>query len=143
MITKKEGVEMLGAVPMFADLSKRDLGKLWDQIKIVEHRPGHTIIHEGRGGQGFHLILDGEAVVSRGSKRVKLGPGHFFGEMSLIDDGPRTADVASATRLTTATISAWEFKSVVKKQPEVVWKLLVHMTQRLREEQSISAGMTS
>ena len=136
MTTKKDGIEQLSGVPMFSLLSKRDLGRLWDHMKNVEHAPDHRIMTEGRSGQGFHLILDGEVKVERKRNKVVLGPGKFFGEMSLIDEGPRSASVTAVGRVTTATLSAWEFKSVVKSQPELLWKLLVHVTSRLRAEQS-------
>jgi CRP/FNR family cyclic AMP-dependent transcriptional regulator len=142
-LTKKEGIALLRSVPMFAEFSQRDLGKLWDHMKIVTHDDGHRITAEGRGGQGFHLILDGSVRVVRKSKRLMLGRGDFFGEMALIDDGPRTATVTAVGPTATATMSAWEFKSVVKQQPDLLWKLLVHTTVRLREEQSVTASLTS
>ena len=98
---------------------------------------------EGKAGHGFHLILDGEVQVARKGKRLKLGANQFFGEMSLIDDGPRTATVTAATPVVTATLSSGGFRSLAKKSPEMMWKLLVVMTQRLREEQSITASLTS
>jgi CRP-like cAMP-binding protein len=143
MTSKKDGIERLRRVPMFADLSQRDLGRLWDQVKIVDHDAGHRIVTEGRGGHGFHLILDGVVQVERKNRKLKLGPGQFFGEMSLIDDGPRTASVTAATPVVTATMTSGGFRSVAKKQPELLWKLLVHQTERLREEQSINATLTS
>jgi CRP-like cAMP-binding protein len=141
MTTKKDGIQRLRQVPMFADLSQRDLGRLWDHMKIVEHTAGHRIMAEGRSGQGFHLILDGEVTVQRKRKQVVLGPGSFFGEMSLIDEGPRSASVTANGPVTTATLSAWEFKSVVKAQPELTWKFLVHVTSRLRAEQAANDSL--
>ena len=143
MASKKEGVTRLRSVQMFAELSQRDLGRIWDNMKLVEHAPGHRIVVEGKSGHGFHLILDGEVTVERKGKRLKLGPNDFFGEMSLIDDGPRTATVTAATPVTTAALSSGGFRSLAKKSPEMMWKLLVTMTQRLREEQSITASLTS
>lgn len=143
MVSKKEGVERLGGVPMFAELSKRDLGRLWDQMKVVEHAAGHTIVVEGRSGHGFHLILDGTVEVARKGSNVTLGPDQFFGEMSLIDEGPRTATVSAATPVVTATMTSGGFRTLAKKQPEMLWKLLVFMTARLREEQSATANLTA
>lgn len=136
MVTKKERLERLGSVRLFAGLNKADLKYLLDISRIVYHDEGHTIIHEGDRGAGFQLILDGEARVVRGGRTaVRLGPGEFFGEMALIDEGPRTATVIAITPMTTLGIAAWDFRALVKSRPEMAWRLLVHMTGRLREAQ--------
>jgi CRP-like cAMP-binding protein len=137
VVTKAAGVEKLKAVPMFSGLSQKTLSRLFDQASIVNHEAGHTIVKQGSGGVGFHLILDGEVKVVRGGKTInRLGPGKFFGEMTLIDDQPRSATVVAETPVESLTLSSWEFKPMVKNNPEMAWKLLVHLTGRLREEQS-------
>ena len=143
MATKKEGLERLSNVPMFSELSKRDLGRLWDRMKVIEHEDGRTVIAKGRSGIAFHVVLEGTAKVSRPGKSVTLGPGDFFGEISLIDNGPRTADVKADGPLVTAALSPSEFKSVAKQQPDMMWKMLEFLTARLREEQSALANMTA
>ena len=143
MVSKKDGIAMLRAVPMFAEVSQRDLGKIWSHVKIVDHADGSKIVSEARGGAGFHLIVSGQVNVSRRGKSLTLGPGQFFGEISLIDDGPRTATVTAVGPVQVASISAWEFKSVVKHTPDMMWKLLLHVTARLREEQSVVASLTA
>ena len=136
MVTKKQQLELLGSVPLFEGLSKADLKHLVDISKVVFHDEGHTIIHEGDHGAGFQLILDGEARVVRGGRTAaRLGPGEFFGEMALIDEGPRTATVIAATPLTTLGIASWNFRPLVKRRPEMAWKLLVFLTGRLRAAQ--------
>ena len=101
MVTKKESLERLGSVRLFDGLSKADIRILYEITKIVHHDEGHTIISEGDQGAGFQLILEGEARVVRGGRTVaRLGPGEFYGEMALIDQGARTATVIAATPLT-------------------------------------------
>lgn len=142
MTSKKDGVQRLQGVPMFSELSKRDLERLWDQMKIVRHAAGHRIVAEGSPGYGFQLIIEGTAQVQRGSgRKVELGPGAFFGEMSVIDDGPRTASVTASTPIVTAALTSSVFKSFLTKHPQVMWKLLVHLAARLREEQSAAANL--
>lgn len=143
MATKKEGVERLQGVPMFSALSKRDISRLWDSMRLVEHEPGDDIVVEGRAGRGFHLILEGTVRVQRKGKRIDLGPGDFFGEISLIDEGPRTATCTAETPVTTASMSSWEFRTFTSDKPEILWKLLIHVTGRLREEQSATANLTA
>ena len=136
MVTKKERLELLGSVRLFEDLSKADLRFLDDISRIVHHDEGRTIITEGDVGAGFQLILLGEARVVRGGRTVvRLGPGEFFGEMALIDEGPRTATVLAGTPMTTLFIKGWDFRALVKRRPEMAWKLLVHVTGRLRDAQ--------
>ena len=65
-----------------------------------------------------------------------LGPGEFFGEMALVDDGPRSASIFADSELTTLVISKWEFRPLVKSHPELAWKLIEHLVVRLREEQT-------
>ncbi len=136
VVTKKERLERLGSVRLFEDLSKADCKYLLDISRVVNHAEGHTIISAGDRGVGFHLILEGEARVVRGGRTaVHLGPGEFFGEMALIDEGARTAAVIAVTPMTTLGIASWDFRPLVKRRPEMAWKLLVHLTGRLREAQ--------
>jgi CRP-like cAMP-binding protein len=137
LATNKERLERLGSVRLFESLSKADCKYLLDISKVVNHAEGHTIISAGEHGVGFHLILEGEARVVRGGRTaVRLGPGEFFGEMALIDEGTRSATVIAATPMTTLGIVAWDFRPLVKRRPEMAWKLLVHLTGRLREAQN-------
>jgi CRP-like cAMP-binding protein len=66
---------------------------------------------------------------------ARLGPGEVFGEMALIDGGPRTATVIAETDTTTFAIATWDFRALVKKRPGMCWSLLISMTERLREAQ--------
>lgn len=144
MASKKEGVTRLQGVPMFSDLSKRELERLWEQMKIVQHAAGHRIVAEGSPGYGFQLILEGTAQVQRGGgRKIELGPGAFFGEMSVIDDGPRTASVTAATPMVTAALTSSGCKSFLTEHPQAMWKLLVHLAARLREEQSATANLVA
>lgn len=136
MATKKEGTALLKGIPMFSELSQRELGVLWASFKIVSNEAGMKIMAEGRGGVGLHMILKGQAKVSRPGKKIILGPGQFFGELSLIDDGPRSASVSAETDLESAVILKWSFERVVKQNPSMGWKLIEHLAARLREEQS-------
>lgn len=144
MVTKKESLERLGSVRLFDGLSKADIRILYEITKIVHHDEGHTIISEGDQAAGFQLILEGEARVVRGGRTVaRLGPGEFYGEMALIDQGARTATVIAATPLTVLAIAAWDFRPLVKRRPEMAWKLLVHLTGRLREAQKQQDALRS
>ena len=88
---------------------------------------------EGQSGVGFFMILDGTAGVKVGDRgRGKLGPGDFFGEISLLDGGPRTATVTADTEVTTLGLTPWDFKRLVESNSAIATKMLKVMAQRLR-----------
>ena len=124
---------MLGSVPLFSGLSKTQLRTLADSAKEREFRAGDTIVRQGEQGIGFYLILGGQASVERGGRSVvSLGPGQFFGEMALLDEQPRTADVRATGSVRCLVLSPWEFWSAVGDEPEVLRKLLKETVRRLR-----------
>ena len=121
---------------LFEGFNKTDLRHLLDVAKVVHHGAGHTIITEGDKGAGLQLIIAGEARVVRGGRTAaRLGPGDIFGEMALIDGGPRTATVIADSEMTTLGISGWDFRAVVRNRPAMAWALLEHMSGRIREMQ--------
>ncbi len=136
LATKKEKLERLAAVPLFSDLSKRTLNKILDNSKETTHVAGQTVVTQGHEGAGFHMILSGQAKVVRGGRKAAtLGPGEYFGEMALLDGGRRTATVVAETDLITLYLAQWGFKPLVRDNPQMAWKIVVHLTKRLREEQ--------
>jgi CRP/FNR family cyclic AMP-dependent transcriptional regulator len=133
-MARKSPVDMLAAVGLFEGLSKKELNTISKTGRHVEFPAGSVIVKEGEEGIGFHLILTGKAKVSvRGRSRTSLGPGKFFGELSLIDRGPRTATVKAETDVTTLSLLSWEFLPLVEKTPSIARKLLLEMCRRLRE----------
>jgi len=82
------------------------------------------------------MILSGDVRVVRGGRTVaRLGPGDFFGEMALIDGGPRTATVTADSEVSTFSIASWDFRALVMKRPGMSWSLLLSVTERLRDAQ--------
>jgi CRP/FNR family transcriptional regulator len=141
-----ELVESLKRVPIFAGVRDKELGRLVKAMRDSRFNEGEVITTEGRSGDGFFLIEDGNATVSlRGEIVRTLGPGDHFGEIALIDEGPRSATVTASTDLRCRGLAAWEFKSFVQEHPEVAWPLLETLASRLRdaEERSICAAATS
>ena len=126
--------EMLSQVPLFAGLEPRDLDRIGDSCKQRNFAAGDTIASEGSSGAGFFVIGDGTAKVTvHGEERATLGPGQYFGEIALLDEGARTATVTAETDMTTYAMTFWEFRPIVETDARIAWKLVQALAHRLRE----------
>jgi CRP/FNR family transcriptional regulator, cyclic AMP receptor protein len=126
-------LEVIKQVPLFADLT----GKQVEQVaRLFKHRrfaAGDTVIREGSGGAAFFLIESGDATVTlRGEERAQLGPGDAFGELAMIDEGPRSATVTASSDLVCWGLTYWDFRPLVEKNGAIGWRLLHTLAQRLR-----------
>jgi CRP-like cAMP-binding protein len=131
--TDKQLVEQLKTVPLFSGCSARELASLADFLREVSFPAGREIVKEGRTGTGLHVILEGETKVVVGDRtRRRLGPGTFFGEISLLDRGPRTATVVAETPVRTLSLSSWNFRAALKEHPSIAVKMLEELASRLR-----------
>jgi CRP-like cAMP-binding protein len=129
--------ENLQKVPLFKDLSSRDLKQLAGAMNERTYAAGREITTEGESGLGFFVVADGTATVTiDGTTRRQLGPGDHFGEMALIDGGRRSAQVTAETDLTCYGMTAWNFKPFLKDHPDLVWALLQTLVARLREAEA-------
>ncbi len=132
-MAKPDAVKLLSGVPLFQDLSKKELQALARAAKEVRHDEGDVLAREGDSGVGFFLIVDGTAKVSqKGRTRRRLGAGDYFGEIALLDEGPRTATVMAESPITMLGLTAWVFKGLVEQHPALATKLLRTMAERLR-----------
>jgi CRP/FNR family transcriptional regulator, cyclic AMP receptor protein len=123
----------LATVPIFSGCSRRELGIIGRSVKEITHRAGAVIAREGQRGIGLFLILEGECSVSIGGKeRGRLGPGQFFGEIALLDGGPRTASVTAATDVRLLGLTEWTFRGLLAEHPSIALKTLESIAGRLR-----------
>ena len=134
MARKDEKLDQLGRMWLFSACTKRDLqliGRASDEVTVAG---GKALTEEGKTGHEFYLILDGKAVVRRKGKKVAaLGPGQYFGELSLLDRGPRTATVVAETDLRLLVLGQREFNGLLDEVPGLAHKVLRTMAGRLRE----------
>jgi len=136
-VAEEAPVELLQRVPLFEDFERGDLDRLSRSFKQRIFDAGSTVADEGRTGAGFFVIESGEATVSvRGSERAKLGPGDYFGEIALIDDGARSATITADSELRCYGLTSWEFRPLVEGNASIAWKLLETLAKRLRAAQS-------
>jgi CRP-like cAMP-binding protein len=140
MATRDAQAELLGKVPLFQDLSKKELEMVLRASKEANFQPGAEIVREGASGTGFHLILAGSATVTQAGRELrKLGPGDSFGDIALIDGGKRTATVTVNEPVHTLSLVEWEFKPLLIEHPQLAHKLLLELCRRLRDAESRSA----
>jgi CRP/FNR family cyclic AMP-dependent transcriptional regulator len=127
-------LEHLANVRMFSALNRKELSLVARATDVVTVKSGSEVVKEGTPGHEFFLILDGEAVVKRGGRKIAtLGPGNYFGELALLDRGPRSATIVAGSDLELAVLGQREFMAVLDQVPALSHKLLVSMATRLRE----------
>ena len=127
-------LDHLGRVPIFSACSKKELEKVARASDEIHVEAGHVLVEEGKPGHEFFLILDGTANVLRNGRKIAtLGRGQYFGELSLLDRGPRSATVKAATDLDVLVLGQREFGGVLDSVPALSRKLLAAMASRLRE----------
>lgn len=137
----RQGVDLLARVPLFEGLSKRTLKHLADSADVVRFDEREPMVEEGQHGGTFYVIVEGEAKVMRGKRSVAtVVPGEFFGEISLLDGGPRTATVVASTPVTAIRIFKRSFDKLVSDDPSVAARMLAVVARRLREAERSIAG---
>jgi CRP/FNR family cyclic AMP-dependent transcriptional regulator len=128
--------EQLRNVPLFSGLDEKEAKKLAPHFKERDFSAGETMAEEGKHGVGFFVIESGSAKVTvHGEERTTLGPGSYFGEVALIDDGPRTATVTAESDVKAHVLVAWDFRPIVKEDPDLAWGLLQGVAQMLRSRE--------
>jgi CRP/FNR family cyclic AMP-dependent transcriptional regulator len=132
-VAEPSAVDQISKVPIFSGCSKRELAIIARASKVVSHKEGTVIAREGERGIGLFLILEGQCRVSIGGKtKAKLGPGDFFGEVALLDGGPRTATVTAMTPVRLIGITGWVFRGLLMEHPSIALKTLESVAGRLR-----------
>jgi CRP-like cAMP-binding protein len=141
MTKQRTPQEVLAEVALFSGLSNRQLTRLTKLAREVNHDPGKSIADEGHGAAAFHVILDGTGeVLLHGEHRRKIGPGDYFGEISLIDGQPRSAtvQVSNDAPMRTLAIFRTDFNQLLEDDPTFAHALLVRLCTRLREAEAAS-----
>lgn len=125
--------DLIRGISIFADLDSAAIAQLASDFIEREFSAGDAIATEGEGGLNFFVVESGTADVSVGGNTVgTLGPGASFGEVALVDKSARSATVTATTTLRAYALPVWSFRSFAESRPEVTWKLLELLAERLR-----------
>lgn len=133
-LSRVERTALLAATPLFAGIDASGLERIGERVVEVEFAPDQVIVRQGEVGTGFFVIASGGVrVVRDGQTLATLGPGAFFGELSILDGRPRTAQVIAKMPTLCLALASWEFEAVVNDQPSVALAVMRGLAGRLRD----------
>ena len=132
-LTRDRKLELLEATPLLDGVDAEGLARVADRVIEAEFAAGHVIARQGDVGTGFFIVESGAVrVVRDGETMATLGPGDFFGELSVIDGKPRNAQVIADGPTVCLALATWDFEAVVHEQPAVALAILRGLAGRLR-----------
>jgi CRP-like cAMP-binding protein len=140
-LPQDEKIRHLQKVDIFADCTRKQMKAVAAISRVMEVPSGTVLTRAGEPGEEFFFILDGAAMVEvTRRKRVRLMPGEFFGEMSLLDGEPRSATVRAETDMRLLLIQRRNFQSLLSEVPELTRSILIVLSRRLRDlERALNA----
>ena len=133
-MAKGSATRMLAGVPLFAGLSTRHLKRIGDLAETADYMAGASLVKEGTEGDAFYVIIEGLAKVNQ------LMPGDYFGEISLLDGGVRTASVVSETPLKVLVIDRKRFLKLLESESAIAINLLEGLARTIRRTDRPLAG---
>ncbi len=133
-------VERLRSVPLFGGCTDKELAFIATRVDEVDVPAGTMLCRKGESGGDFFIIMSGTAEVDLSPGKRKLGPGEFFGEIALVDNGPRTATVRSTTPMRMLVLGHAQFRDVLHQNGEIAVKILRAVTERLRAVTALPTG---
>lgn len=135
-----EKIETLRKISLFTGCGTSELGRIAQLFDEACRAAGTVLVREGQPGSEFYVIVEGEAEATlRGEFLAELGPGDFFGEMSLLEVAPRAATVVAETDVTLLVLEPRGFASLLAMTPSVGMKMMRSMSQRLRAVETVGA----
>lgn len=140
-VSQDDKMKRLEEVSLLEGCSQRQLRAVARIAEVVEVNAGTVLARAGQAGDEFFLILDGSARVDVSPrKRAKLKPGDYFGEMSLLDGGPRSATVTADTPLRLLVIKRRDFATLLREAPDLTQSLLTTLSRRVRQAEQVLSG---
>lgn len=139
--------DVLKRVPLFSDLADGELARFSDVIREREYPKNSVILFEDDPGDALYIVSTGQVkvvLIGEDGREVilsVLGDGDFFGEMSLIDDEPRSAHVIAMKDSQLLVLRRDDFQSRLQETPTIALKLLKVLVQRLRRADEKIGGL--
>jgi CRP-like cAMP-binding protein len=143
MAKTEELTSFLANIPLFRELNNRQLKKISNRFTPRTYQPDDEIVTQGRSGFGMFMIINGHAKavleLADGSKTVvnEFGPADFFGEVTMLDGGPRTASVVATEETECLILDRIEFIALMHQDAEMATKIAVALAKRLRRTTSM------
>jgi CRP/FNR family cyclic AMP-dependent transcriptional regulator len=126
-------IALLRKVPLFGACDDKQLAFIASQVEEMDFGSGHVLCRQGESGEEFFVIVSGTAEVKRDGRSVRqLGAGDFFGEIALIDHGPRTASVATTSAMRCLVLAHSQFRNVLHQNAAIAVAVLEALGQRIR-----------
>jgi CRP-like cAMP-binding protein len=133
-LTRDRKSTLLAAARLFDGVDAEGMDRIAAVAVEVEFPADHVIARQGEIGTGFFVIVDGGVrVVRDGDTIARLGPGDFFGELSVLDGRPRVAQVVADGPTTCLALASWDFEAVLLAEPRVSLSILRGLAGRLRD----------
>jgi CRP-like cAMP-binding protein len=138
MLRKNAKVELIKGVPLFEECSRKELDEIAGIADEIDLREGKELTSEGRPGREFFVLIEGSADVKKGSRRInQMGPGDFFGEISLVTRRPRTATVVATSPVRALVVTDRSFRALLEHQPEIQGKVMSALAARLGPDENL------
>jgi CRP-like cAMP-binding protein len=132
-LTQDRRAELLGACRLFSGVKAGDLATVAGRAIEVDFPADHVIARQGEIGTGFFVVVEGSVRVVRGGEEVAvLGPGEFFGELSVLDGLPRVAQVVAVEPTRCLALASWDFEQALVDSPPLALAILRGLATRLR-----------
>ena len=132
-LTRDRRTELIGRCSLFRGLDAAQLAAVAESASEIEFPAGRVIARQGEIGTGFFIVVEGEVrVVRDGDTIATLGPGEFFGELSVLDRQPRIAQVVAAMPTRCLALASWDFEKVLLAHPALMLAILRELAGRLR-----------
>lgn len=126
-------VQLLGKVPLFSECNAKELSRIASLADEIEVDKGTVLTKEGLPGRECFVVSQGRATAKlRGKKLAAYGPGDVFGEMSLLDNEPRSATITADSEMVLFVVDSRSFWGLCEQAPNVTKKIMKAISQRLR-----------